>query len=276
VALTGLAFQAPWGRLTTFPHVAFYLSIAGEVLVLGRMAYSGLVRTYRYFSLYLVSSVVIDLLGLLFDRGTRGYALFFMIATSLLAVLLLATVLELYNRIIQRFAGLGYLGGRVLAAAAATGILISAGIALVDAKALPSTGLLGIAVFCQRWLLSVAAVVLVIASRFFFRYRSVMTRNLVVHTKVLTLYCAITAAAFFSTNLRADPALVSALFLSGYFLCQCLWIGLLSKAGEHLTAPPSTPEQIEEARLSRQQMEKLLDDLERPDRDDQGGGPKPE
>jgi hypothetical protein len=248
------------------------------VLLLGRMVYSGLVRTYRYFSLYLVSSVVIDLLGLLFDRGTRGYAyaLFWVITAPLLAVLLLAAVFELYNRIIQRFAGLGYLGGRVLAVAAAIGILISAGIALVDAKALPSTGLLGAAVFCRRWLLSVAAVLLVIASRFFFRYRSVMIRNLVVHSRVLTLYCAITAVAYFSTNLRVDPALVSALFLSGTFLCYCLWSGLLSKAGEHSTVPPSTPEQRERARLRRQQLEKFVDDLERPDRDDQGGGPKPE
>jgi hypothetical protein len=240
------------------------------------MAYSGLVQTYRYFTLYLVSSVVIDLLGLLFDRGTRGYALFFMVSTSLLAVLLLAAVFELYNRIIQRFAGLGYLGGGVLAGAAAVGILISAGIALVDAKALPATGLLGVAVFCQRWLLSVAVVVLVIASRFFFRYRSVMIRNLVVHSRVLTLYCAITAVAYFSTNLRADPRVVSALFLSGYFLCQCLWFALLSKAGEYSTAPPSTPERIEEARQSRQQLEKFIDDLERSDGDNEGGSPKPE
>ena len=242
------------------------------------MAYLRLIPRFRYFSLYLASSVMVDLGTSLFDRGSRGYAyaIFWEITQPLLALLLLAAVLELYNRIIQRYAGLGYLGGRVLAVAAAVGILISAGIALVDAKALPSTGLLGIAVFCQRWLLSVAAVVLVIASRFFFRYRSVMIRNLVIHTRVLTLYCAITAAAYFSTNLRADPALVSALFLSGYFLCQCLWFGLLSKAGEHSTRPPSTPEQIEEARLSRQQMKKLLDDLEGPDRDDQGGGSKPE
>ena len=248
------------------------------MLLLGRMAYLRLVPRYRYFSLYLASSVVVDLGTSLFDRGSRGYAyaLFWGITQPLLAVLLLAAVFELYNRITQRFAGLGYLGGGVLAVAAAVGILISAGIALVDSKALPSTGLLGIAVFCQRWLLSVAVVVLVIASRFFFRYRSVMIRNLVVHSRVLTLYCAITATACFYVNLKVDPDLGSAVLLSGYVLCQCLWFALLSKAGEHSTEPPSTPERIEEARQSRQQLEKFVADLERPDRDDQGGGPKPE
>ena len=264
--------------MTTYLHVAFYLTIAGELLVLSRMAYSGLARTYRYFCLYLASSVVIDLLGLLFDRGRRdfAYGLFWIITAPLLVVLLLAAVFELYSRIIRRFAGLGNLGGWVLAVAAAAGILISAGIALVDAKALPFNKLLGAVVFCRRWLLSVTAVLLVIASGFFFRYRSVMTRNLVVHCRVLTLYCVINAAAYFSANLQVNPALVSALLLSGCFLCHCLWFGLLSRAGEHSTALPSTPEQVEVARLRRQQLEQLVDDLERPDRDDHGRGPQPE
>lgn len=246
--------------------------------MLSRIVYLRLVPTYRYFSLFLASSAVIELVMSLLDRGSRGYvyALVWGMTEPLLAVLLLAAVFELYNRIVQRFAGLGKLGGWVLVGAVAMGILISAGIALVDAKALASTKWLGISVFCQRWLLSVAAVVLVIASRFFFRYRPVMNRNLVIHSRVLTLYCAITAAAYFSANLRADPRLVSALFLSAYFLCYCLWFGLLSRSGEHSTAQPSTPEQLEHARLRRDQLEKLVDGLDRPDGNNLGGGPQPE
>jgi hypothetical protein len=248
--------------LATYLDVAFYLNIAGEVLLLGRMAYLRLVRTYRYFSLYLALSVVADLLVLLFDRGTRGhaYALYWMISTSLLVVLLLAAVLELYSLVIHRFTGLGIMGAWVLVAAAAIGILISAGIALADAKTIRLTGLVGAVVFSQRWLLSVAAILLVITFLYYFQHRVMRTRNLVVHLRVLTLYCVITAVACFWVNLRIDASVGSALLLSGYVLCQCLWFGLLSKAGEHSTAPPSTPEQREQARLSRQQLEKFIDD----------------
>jgi hypothetical protein len=242
------------------------------------MAYSGLVRTYRYFSFYLASSVAIDLLGLLFDRGARGYAyaFFWMISTSLLVVLLLAAVLELYSLVIQRFTGLGIMGVWVLVAAAAIGMLISAGIGLVDAKAIRLDGLLAAIAFCKRWLLSVTAILLVITFLFYFQHRVMRTRNLVVHLRVLTLYCVINAAACFWVNLRIDAAVGSALLLSGCFLCHCLWFALWSRGGEHSTAPPPTPEQRERARLSRQQLKKFIADLERPDGDDQGGGPKPE
>lgn len=242
------------------------------------MAYSGLVGTYRYFSLYLVSSVAIDLATSMFDTGSRGfaYAYFWIGTASLLVVLLLATVFELYSLVIQRFAGLGNLGGWVLVGAATIGILVSAGIALADAKAIRLSGVMGAIVFGKRWLLSVTAVLLVITSWFYFRHRIMRTRNLIVHLRVLTLYCVINAAACFWVNLRIDTDLGSAVLLSGCFLCHCLWFGLLSRAGEHSTAPPSTPEQLERARLRRQQLEKLVDDLERPDRDDHGRGPQPE
>lgn len=194
----------------------------------------------------------------------------------MLVVLLLAVVLELYTLVTHRFAGLGTLGGWVLAVAAAIGILVSVGIALVDAKTIRLTGLVGAIVFGKRWLLSVTAVLLVITSWFYFRHRIMRTRNLVIHLRVLTLYCVINAAACFWVNLRVDPKVGSAVLLTGCFLCHCLWFGLLSRAGEHSTAPPSTPEQRELARLRRRQLEELVDDLERPDRDDHGRGPKPE
>jgi hypothetical protein len=242
------------------------------------MAYSGLVQTYRYFSFYLASSVVIDLLGLLFNRGPLGYAyaLFWIITTSLLVVMLLAAVFELYGLVIHRFTGLGNIGTWVLIAAAAIGILISAGIGMVDAKAIRLDGLLAAIAFGKRWLLSVTAVLLVITSWFYFRHRIMRTRNLVVHLRVLTLYCVISAAACFWVNLRINTQVGSAVLISGSFLCYCLWFRFLSRAGEHSTAQPSTPEQIDLARLRRQQLEKLVDDLERPDRDDHGRGPQPE
>ena len=252
------------------------MSIAGQVLVLSRMAYSGLVRTYRYLCLYLASSVLIDLATSLFDRKSLGYAYFWIGTASLLVVLLLAAVFELYSLVIHRFAGLGNFGGWVLAVAATVGILVSGGIALADARAVRLSGVMGASVFGKRWLLSVTAVLLVITSWFYFRHRIMRTRNLVVHLRVLTLYCVINAAACFWVNLRINTRIGSAVLLSGCFLCHCLWFGLLSRAGELSTAQPSTPEQLELAGLRRQQLEELVDGLERPDRDDHGRGPQPE
>lgn len=240
------------------------------------MAYSGLVRTYRYFCLYLASSVLVDLAALLFDRKSLDYAYFWIGTTSLLVVLLLAAVFELYSLVIHRFTGLGNLGGWVLAGAVAIGILVSAGIALADAKTIRLTGFMGAIVFGKRWLYSVTAVLLVITSWFYFRHRIMRTRNLVIHLRVLTLYCVISAAACFWVNLRIDTSLGSAVLLSGSSLCYFLWFGLLSRAGEYSTAQPSTPEQLELARLRRQQLESLVEDLERPDGDDRGRGAQPE
>src|ERR1700682_3258480 len=249
-----------------FVRVASYLNIAVELVLLGQLARLRLLATYRYFSLYLAFSVAIDLVSLLFDQRSRAYLLFWAAEVPVGVILLLAAALELYSLMIRGFIGLGKWGSLVLIVAAGIGIGIAAVVGLVDGNALHLTGAIGVITYSKRWVLSAIAVLLLLSSWFFFRFEYMMTRNLVVHSRILTAYCLINAASALSLSLRVKPVMVYAVSLFAAAVCFCLWITLLSRKGEESPGPPVTPEDVDRVRRMQQRISGALG-LPRPDRD---------
>jgi hypothetical protein len=252
-----------------FVRIASYLNIAVEIVLLARLAQLRLLGTYRYFSLYIAFSVAIDLVSLLFDQRSHAYLMFWVLETPLVVILLLAAALELYSLMIRGFIGIGKWGSLVLIVAAAIGMGIAAVVGLVDSNALNLNEAIRIIPYCKRWVLSAIAVLLLLSSWFFFRFEYMMTRNLVVHSRILTAYCLINAANGLSLNLPIKREVISAVSLVGAAICFCLWTVLLSAKGEESTAPPVSPEDVERVRGMQKRIGGALG-LSRPDRDDSG------
>jgi hypothetical protein len=254
-----------------FVQVASYLNIAVEIVLLGRLAQLRLLGTYRYFSLYVAFSAVIDVASALFNQRSHAYLMFWAVAVIPAGViLLLAAAIELYSLMIRAFTGLGKWGSLVLIVAAGIGMGIAAVVGLVDSKALHLNEAIRTIAYCKRWVLSAIAVLLLLSSWFFFRFEDMMSRNLVIHSRILTAYCLINAASVFLVNLRIDSRRISAVSLVGAAVCFCLWTVLLSAKGEVCESPPVSPEDVERVRGMQNRISAALG-LPRPDRDDGGG-----
>jgi hypothetical protein len=252
-----------------FVRIAAYLNIALEIVLLGRLAQLRLFGTYRYFSLYLAFSVANGVAATLFNHGSRAYLLFWVAVTPVGVIILLAAALELYSLMIRGFVGLGKWGSLVLIVAAGIGMGIAAVVGLLDSNALHLAAAPTVIAYCKRWVLSAIAVLLLLSSWFFFRFEYMMTRNLVIHSRILTTYCLINAASALSLNLHIKPVRVDAVSLVGAAICFCLWITLLSHKGEESAAPPVTPEEMERTLRMQERISGALG-LPRPDRDDRG------
>jgi hypothetical protein len=253
-----------------FVRIAGYLNIAAEIVLLARLAQLRIFRTYRYFSLYIAFSFAIGIAATLFDPRSRAYLLFWVAEEPVGVILLLTAALELYSLMIRRFIGLGKWGSLVLIVAAGIGMAIAAVVGLADSNALHLAAAPTVIAYCKRWVLSAIAVLLVLSSWFFFRFEYMMTRNLVIHSRILTAYCLIDAASALSLNLRIKPMMVYAAQLAGAAICFCLWITLLSAKGEESAAPPVNPEDEDRVRRMQQRISGALG-LPRPDRDDSSG-----
>jgi hypothetical protein len=228
-----------------FVRITSYLNIAVEMVLLGRLAQLRLLGTYRYFSLYIAFSVAVDVLSALFNQKSYAYLVFWAAEVPVGVILLLAAALELYSLMIRGFIGLGKWGSLVLIVATGIGMGIAVVVGLADSNALHLAAAPAVIAYCKRWMLSAIAVLLLLSSWFFFRFEYMMTRNLVIHSRILTAYCLINAASALSLNLRIKPAMVDAVSLFGAAVCFCLWTVLLSRKGEESAAPPVTPEEVE-------------------------------
>lgn len=252
-----------------FVQSGSYLNIAVEVLLLGRLAQLRLLGTYRYFSLYIAFSIAIDVFSTLFNLGSREYLMFWAAEVPVGVILLLAAALELYSLMIRGFIGLGKWGRLVLIVAAGIGMAIAAAVGLADADAQHLNLAVGVITYSKRWVLSAITVLLLLSSWFFFRFKYMMTRNLVVHSRILTAYCLINAASALSLDLGVNPQTMTGPSLAGAAVCFCLWIVLLSAKGEVCAAPPVTPEDVERVRRMQERISGALG-LPRSDRDDSG------
>ena len=253
-----------------FVRIVFYLNIAVEVVLLGRLAGLRLLGIYRYFTLYIAFSVAIGVAATLFNHGSRAYFMFWAAEELVGVILLLAAALELYSLMIRGFMGLGTWGSIVLLVAAGIGMGIAALIGLLDTNTLNLKEAIRVIPYCKRWVLSAIAVLVLLSSWFFFRYKYMVTRNLVIHSRILTAYCLINAASALLLNLRVDTQKIGAASLLAAAVCFCLWITLMSAKGEVCAAPPVTPDEVERVRRMQERISGALG-LPRPDRDDSGG-----
>ncbi|MFB3827572.1 MAG: hypothetical protein ACE15B_12440 [Bryobacteraceae bacterium] len=201
-----------------------------------RLLWAGLHRRYRVFFAFLVFMVCRS--GLLMACDVRGwwYARIWIVTEPVLWVFYVALVLELYSLILQSHKGLYTLGRWALYAALAIALALSLfSLAAPARDPFNQSRLIALLLVIERGLLLSVVLFLILMLAFLSRYPITLTRNVLIHSIVYSLFfLSYTLAFLIRSMLGYQVAKPVNLALSGVSaLCALTWAVLLSPAGEH-------------------------------------------
>jgi Ca2+/Na+ antiporter len=161
-------------------------------------------------------------------------------------------VMEVYNGIAQGYYGIGRNGTRLIAISTGIGILIGAGLTMMDARSYSPWLFLvkrNVAAILVIFLLCIAWILLFV--------RATIRPNVVVHCRILTLYLTGIVFGYFGANIGVSRVIASMLMLTVCLVCLLLWAILLHRGGE--IVPYAYIMTEEEYQENQRQKQALLD-----------------
>jgi hypothetical protein len=236
----------------------WYANIAGEILVCLRLVLSGLVRPYLWFTLYMGFSGASELAAVFMssqDITHRVGWLVFSLAEPVSLGLQILMVMEVYNGIAQGYYGIGRNGTRLITISTGVGILMGAGLTMIDARNYSPWLFLvkrNVAAVLVVFLLCVAWILLFV--------KSTVRPNVITHCRILTLYLAGIVFGYFGANIGVSRVIASMLMLTICLVCLLLWTILLHRGGEIV---PYTYIMTEEEYQENQRKKQALLDVGR-------------
>jgi hypothetical protein len=224
------------------------LTIGGHLLLFLRLRLTGLHRSYRYFSAYLLFRVLRAVLltgvpwGVKLLQGrpnvpfaTNAYAWVWLLTNPLLWVFWVLVVLELYSLVLQNYKGIASLGRWVLLA----GLAVAVGISFLTLPADLSNAaekypIVRLFLAIDRGVASSLVIFLLVISCFLAWYPVPLSRNVVVHCIVYAGYFLSMTLATLLRNLVGSAVTqgVNILLSCVTLVCLLLWICLLNREGE--------------------------------------------
>ena len=232
------------------------LSAAGSLATAAKLFWTGLFRRYSFFFVYLLFRLVSSFIPFLLDFRSKLYLRVFLVEEPISWILFVLMVLELYRLILERHRGLYTLGRWAMYFAMVVSILVS--ILSLLPKIRPSMGsedrLLGYTIAAERGIYLSLATFLVLILLFLTRYPVPLSRNVIVHAAVFSLYFISNTLIFLARalfGLRFNET-ASAFLLAISVLCVYAWLLMLSPHGEEVRVqlPHLGPEH--EERILRQ------------------------
>jgi hypothetical protein len=216
------------------------LSAVCTALLAARLHFSGLASRYRIFFVYVVFRFLY-LLPLPFLRTNSAAYFFYLVFTEPIVWLLyVGVVIELYRLILERHRGFYTLGRRAMFVVMAVSVAISlAALAPSVAGAAPqSSKIMGLVLAGERAFDLSLALFLVLMLAFLNFYTVPLSRNIVVHAVVFTVFfLSNTLTMVLWTVFRKKYANELNLGLMGLsFACSLAWLLFLTPAGERLRA----------------------------------------
>jgi hypothetical protein len=235
-------------RLEVVLECVWWLTIAGHLLLFLRLRVTGLHRSYRYFSAYLLFRVLRAILLIAVPWGvkalqgrpnvpfaTNAYRYIWAVTEPVLWVFWVLVVLELYSLVLQNFKGIASLGRWVLL----TGLAIAVAISFLTLQAdLSNPGekypTLRLFFAMDRGVASSLVIFLLVISCFLAWYPVPLSRNVVVHCIVYAGYFLSMTLTLLLRNLVGNSvtAAVSIVVSCVTLVCLVVWIGLLNREGE--------------------------------------------
>jgi hypothetical protein len=211
------------------------LFFAVNCIAVIRLLQLRLVRTYPIFFLFLSTSLPGGIVNVCFGSSSRQFFYTYLVSEFILSILYLLCVWELFSAIFRDYAGLRSLSRWVMGIAAAVAICVSGGILAVTASQ-PKFVKAFLFKFTSVERTEAAALVVFILILLFFisRYPITLPRNIVVHSKVYSIYFLTDAAAMLLWEVlpKQHAALVSYTLAAVQSACFLAWACRLSKAGE--------------------------------------------
>lgn len=235
-------------RLELVLECVWWLTIAGHLLLFLRLRLTGLHRTYRFFSAYLLFRVLraVLLIGVpwgvkLFEGkpntpfATNAYGWVWMLTEPLLWVFWVLVVLELYSLVLQNYRGIASLGRWVLLIGSVLAVVISF-LTLQADLANPGAPYPALRLFLviARGVDSSLVIFLLVISCFLAWYPVPLSRNVVVHCIVYAGYFLSLTLVVLLRNLVGSAVTqgVSILLSCVTLVCLLVWICLLNREGE--------------------------------------------
>lgn len=243
----------------TLPAADLQSALRGGVLALYlllvvRLRVNGLHAVYRLFLLYLVFRILRSALLLILPTNRSIYAQAYVFTEPILWVLYVLVILELYSLAVGRFPGIATLGRWVLGGALTLSVVLSLVSLIPDLTSPHPYPYIHLTTTIGRAVCSSLALFLLAYTVFLVLYRVPLSRNLMVHSVVYSLYFLTLTMAYFVHNVFGPQTLpVVNLALQGVASAMLLaWIVLLKPEGEKVkvaSRPAWEPE--DEERLVR-------------------------
>jgi len=217
------------------------LLLVGSAATAAKLFRSGLWRKYRVFSFYFVFRIPNSIWPLVVGDESPVYFWLFLITSPVFVIAYVLVVAELYRLILEKYRGLQTMSRWAMYLATGLSVLLSV-LALLPhfTPAMPqSSRLLGYEYAIERGIDFSLVVFILLLLLFLSRFPIPLSRNVVVHAGIFSLYF-LTAAlglllhALWGIRLSEEVNL----FLSGTSLvCVAAWLTLLNPSGELVRAP---------------------------------------
>jgi hypothetical protein len=208
---------------------------AAEIVMFGRLAQSGLWRTYRYFAVYLAAQVLEAAALMVARPGTEIYGWIYVAFVPILGFSAVLAVLEVYQLVLRGYPGIGTLGRRVLSWSLVAALCIAAATLYPDiANREEKYPILLYAHVFQRTLYSALLLFVLFITAFLVWFPVPLSRNVTLHAGVFGV-SFVSASMIFLVRNAGGPEfreIVSIIHLAVYAACLLVWIVFLTPEGE--------------------------------------------
>ncbi len=207
------------------------------VLIL-RMVRDGLVRMYTGFFVYLCANVVQTVAALPLDPKTNTYTRLYLITQPVIWLLSILIVLELFSLVLRRYQGIASLGRWTMMAALGAAVVIALVTLVPDLQNVG--GRYRTLIYynvIERGINSSLVIFLLVISAFVVWYPLPLSRNVILHAIVYSVYFLCSTLALFIQNLIGlnITRIISTILIALTCACLVVWILFLRRQGEEQT-----------------------------------------
>ncbi|HWQ55933.1 MAG TPA: hypothetical protein VN442_19750 [Bryobacteraceae bacterium] len=211
-----------------------WLTLAGMLFLCARLLHFRLHQRYRIFFLFLLFSSIRSGVLMALDVRSAAYMKIWIVTEPVRWILCILLVLELYSLILERHRGL-YTAGRWAMSAALVIALLSSTAILMYGSSGSSSPLFGFFMRTERALMFSLVVFLLLILWFLSRYPVVLSRNVLLHSAVYSVYFISTSLAILIRGMLGYEfaGSVNILLMATSAGCILIWCYFLTAAGEH-------------------------------------------
>jgi hypothetical protein len=210
------------------------LMVAGTAALSIRLFATGLYRRYRVFCVYLVFATLHSGIFISLNQKSNAYQKIWVLTEPLEWLLYILVVLEIYALVLQDYRGLSTAGRWILIAAVVVALSASAGSLVVPSQLTGQGSLMRYYYVAERAVYFSLAVFLLSILGLLMQYPITLSRNIVVHSMVFSVYFLGNTVFYSLLSLRGKGSIPIVTYaLPGITLVAIgAWLVLMNRAGE--------------------------------------------
>lgn len=225
-------------EISQLEHYLWITSLFLTAVLILRLVREGLARAYAGFFVYLCVGVLQTLIMLPFRPNTTTYAWLYLFTQPVIWLLSILIVVELFSLVLRGYQGIASLGRWTMMAALAAAVLIALVTLVPDLQ--NAGGQYRTLIYynvIERGINSSLVIFLLVISVFVVWYPLPLSRNVILHAIVYSVYFLCSTLALFVQNIRGleITRIISTILIALTCACLVVWIFLLRRQGEEQT-----------------------------------------